>query len=51
VFKLGKELDALNADEFAGEEDLWGELEALLNLLRIKLAQADRRVAEVSSDD
>jgi ParB family transcriptional regulator, chromosome partitioning protein len=51
ITKLGEELEALNTDEFVGEEDFWLQLEALLNLLKSKLLQADRRMMERPIND
>lgn len=51
IIGLGEELDTLDVDEFAGEEDLWRQLEDLLKLLQLKLAQADRRQVNELSDD
>lgn len=40
---LFKNLEAIEADEFYGEEDLWIQLEKLQKLIQKKLLQADRR--------
>lgn len=41
--RIEKDIDALDADQFLGEEDLWRQLEALVKKISEKLNSADRR--------
>lgn len=43
VEKLAAELKELDVENFYGEENLWKSLESLVELLKTKLAEADRR--------
>lgn len=51
IFNLEQELDGLDVEEFIGEEDLWKQLENLLQVLKSKLTQADRRQVNESEND
>lgn len=42
--RLGLQIEELDPDEFAAEEDLWLALEALLHKIEIKLREGERRV-------
>jgi hypothetical protein len=43
ISKLGEQISALDPDMFVGEDELWVELEQVIEVIRAKLAQADRR--------
>lgn len=45
VTKLRAQLDDVSVEDFFGEDELWVELERLGELIRAKLAEADRRPA------
>jgi hypothetical protein len=42
--KIERDLDAIDPDQFLGEEELWRQLEALVRKIGEKLSGADRRV-------
>jgi ParB family transcriptional regulator, chromosome partitioning protein len=44
LIKIQASLSEINADDYLGEENLWNELENLFNLIKKKLAEADRRL-------
>jgi hypothetical protein len=45
VGRIRNALKELAVEEFLGEEDLWDELESLLDIIKKKLAEADRRLS------
>lgn len=46
VTRLRDDLALLDTDQFFGEEELWTELEKLIEILRAKFAKADRRLRD-----
>ena len=44
IEKLHAEIDAIDAEEYYGEENLWKSLESLLKVIKKKLNEADRRL-------